>query len=155
MNLIKYVEEKMLTKKAMPEFKAGDTITVNYKIKEGDKERIQQYQGIVIQRRGSGTSASFTVRKVSNGVGVERVFPIYSPFIESIEVNKEGVVRRARIYYIRNAKGKKARIEEKQYGRNEEVGSSCYRKSIITLLLYRKASHLRGFFIGIRSIYTS
>ncbi|HXP48793.1 MAG TPA: 50S ribosomal protein L19, partial [Bacteroidia bacterium] len=114
MNLIKYVEEQLLQKKAMPEFKAGDTITVNYKIKEGDKERIQQYQGVVIQRRGAGTSASFTVRKISNGVGVERVFPIYSPFIESIEVNKEGVVRRARIYYIRKAKGKKSRIEEKQ-----------------------------------------
>ena len=132
MNLIKYVEEKMLTKKAMPEFKAGDTITVNYKIKEGDKERIQQYQGIVIQRRGSGTSASFTVRKVSNGVGVERVFPIYSPFIESIEVNKEGVVRRARIYYIRNAKGKKARIEEKQYGRNEEVATPAEKEAVAT-----------------------
>lgn len=132
MNLIKYVEEKMLTKKAMPEFKAGDTITVNYKIKEGDKERIQQYQGIVIQRRGSGTSASFTVRKVSNGVGVERVFPIYSPFIESIEVNKEGVVRRARIYYIRNAKGKKARIEEKQYGRNEEVAAPAEKEAVAT-----------------------
>jgi len=132
MNLIKYVEEKMLTKKAMPEFKAGDTITVNYKIKEGDKERIQQYQGIVIQRRGAGTSASFTVRKVSNGVGVERVFPIYSPFIESIEVNKEGVVRRARIYYIRNAKGKKARIEEKQYGRNEEVAAPAEKEAVAT-----------------------
>ncbi len=132
MNLIKYVEEQMLTKKAMPEFKAGDTITVNYKIKEGDKERIQQYQGIVIQRRGSGTSASFTVRKVSNGVGVERVFPIYSPFIESIELNKEGVVRRARIYYIRNAKGKKARIEEKQYGRNEEVAAPAQKEAVAT-----------------------
>jgi len=121
MNLIKYVEEQLVVKKAMPDFKAGDTITVNYKIKEGDKERVQQYQGIVIQRRGAGASSSFTVRKISNGVGVERVFPTFSPFIESVEVNKEGVVRRARIYYIRNAKGKKARIEEKQYGRAEEA----------------------------------
>ena len=129
MNLIKYVEEKMLTKKAMPEFKAGDTITVNYKIKEGDKERIQQYQGIVIQRRGAGTSASFTVRKVSNGVGVERVFPTYSPFIESVEVNKEGVVRRARIYYIRNAKGKKGRIEEKQRLSSDEIAAAAANKA--------------------------
>ena len=131
MNLIKYVEEQLLQKKAMPEFKAGDTITVNYKIKEGDKERIQQYQGVVIQRRGAGTSASFTVRKISNGVGVERVFPIYSPFIESIEVNKEGVVRRARIYYIRKAKGKKSRIEEKQYGRNEEEAAAPAEKQAV------------------------
>ena len=110
MNLIKYVEDQLVVKKSLPAFKAGDTITVNYKIKEGDKERIQQYTGVVIQRRGAGASASFTVRKISNGIGVERVFPTHSPFIESIEVNKEGVVRRARIYYIRNAKGKKARI---------------------------------------------
>lgn len=125
MNLIKYVEQQLLTKKELPSFKAGDTITVNYKIKEGDKERVQQYQGIVIQMRGAGTSASFTVRKISNGVGVERVFPIYSPFIESIEVNKVGVVRRARIYYIRKAKGKKARIEEKQFGGKEEAAAAA------------------------------
>jgi len=120
MNLIKYVEEKLVAKKETPAFKAGDTITVHYKIKEGDKERIQQYQGVVIQRRGAGASATFTVRKLSNGVGVERVFPTFSPFIEKIEVNKEGVVRRAKIYYIRGAKGKKARIEEKQLGGIEQ-----------------------------------
>jgi large subunit ribosomal protein L19 len=114
MNLIKYVEEKLVEKKEIPAFKAGDTVTVHYKIKEGDKERVQQYQGVVIQRRGAGASATFTVRKLSNGVGVERVFPAFSPFIEKIELNKEGVVRRAKIYYIRGAKGKKARIEEKQ-----------------------------------------
>jgi len=119
MNLIKYVEEKFTPKTKLPSFKAGDTITVHYKIKEGDKERIQQYQGTVIQRRGEGASASFTVRKISNGVGVERVFPIHSTFIDKIDVNKEGVVRRARIYYIRQAKGKKARIEEKQHGEAE------------------------------------
>ena len=119
MNLIKYVEEKFASKNVLPSFKAGDTITVHYKIKEGDKERIQQYQGTVIQRRGEGASGSFTVRKISNGVGVERIFPIHSSFIDKIEVNKEGVVRRARIYYIRQAKGKKARIEEKQYGQVE------------------------------------
>jgi large subunit ribosomal protein L19 len=131
MNLIKYVEEQMLSKKALPSFKAGDTITVNYKIKEGDKERIQQYQGIVIQRRGAGASASFTVRKISNGVGVERVFPLFSPFIDSIDINKEGVVRRARIYYIRNAKGKKARIEEKQYGGNEAAAAPAAEKEVV------------------------
>ena len=120
MNLIKYVEEKLVTKKEIPAFKAGDTVTVHYKIKEGDKERVQQYQGVVIQRRGAGASATFTVRKLSNGVGVERVFPLFSPFIETIEINKEGVVRRAKIYYIRGAKGKKARIEEKQQGVVEE-----------------------------------
>lgn len=131
MNLINYVEEQLLAKKKLPSFKAGDTITVNYKIKEGDKERIQQYQGIVIQRRGSGASASFTVRKISNGVGVERVFPLSSPFIESIEVNKEGVVRRARIYYIRNAKGKKARIEEKQLGGTEAAATTATEKKAV------------------------
>jgi large subunit ribosomal protein L19 len=120
MNLIKYVEEKLVAKKETPAFKAGDTITVHYKIKEGDKERIQQYQGVVIQRRGAGASATFTVRKISNGVGVERVFPTFSPFIDKIELNKEGVVRRAKIYYIREAKGKKARIEEKQHGGEEQ-----------------------------------
>ncbi|MGP8215129.1 MAG: 50S ribosomal protein L19 [Bacteroidia bacterium] len=127
MNLIKYVEEQLTQKKSYPHFKAGDTITVNYKIKEGDKERVQQYQGVVIQRRGQGASATFTVRKISNGIGVERVFPLFSPFIESIEVNKEGVVRRARIYYIRNAKGKKGRIEEKQQfsGAEEAAAASA------------------------------
>ena len=125
MNLIQYVEEKLAPKKALPSFKAGDTITVHYKIKEGDKERVQQYQGTVIQRRGEGASASFTVRKISNGVGVERVFPVNSAFIEKIDVNKEGIVRRARIYYIRNAKGKKARIEEKQYNSKEEAKATA------------------------------
>jgi len=125
MNLIQYVEEKLAPKKNLPKFKAGDTITVHYKIKEGDKERIQQYQGVVIQRRGEGASASFTVRKISNGVGVERVFPVNSAFIEKIEVNKEGVVRRSRIYYIRGAKGKKARIEEKQHNVAEEAAAAA------------------------------
>lgn len=130
MNLIQYVEEKLAVKKEIPSFKAGDTITVHYKIKEGDKERVQQYQGIVIQRRGEGASASFTVRKISNGVGVERVFPVNSAFIDKIEVNKEGVVRRARIYYIREAKGKKARIEEKQYNEKEEANAPAAKKPV-------------------------
>jgi len=116
MNLIQYVEQKLATGKALPPFKAGDTITVHYKIKEGDKERIQQYQGIVIHRRGEGASAMFTVRKISNGIGVERIFPVSSAFIDKIDVNKVGIVRRSRIYYIRKVRGKKARIEEKQKG---------------------------------------
>ena len=130
MNLIQYVEEKLAPKKDLPSFKAGDTITVHYKIKEGEKERVQLYQGTVIQRRGEGASASFTVRKISNGVGVERVFPVNSAFIEKIDVNKEGIVRRARIYYIRNAKGKKARIEEKQYNNKEEAKKATATKPV-------------------------
>jgi large subunit ribosomal protein L19 len=95
-----------------PKFKAGDTITVTYKIIEGNKERLQKYQGVVLQRVGSGPSATFTVRKISNNIGVERIFPISSPFIDEIVVNKIGVVRRARIFYFRTLRGKKARIKE-------------------------------------------
>ena len=112
--LLKYAEEQLTTKANHPKFKAGDTITVHYKIKEGEKERVQQYQGVVIQRKGSGITESFTVRKMSNNVGVERVFPIHSPFIDKIEVNKVGVVRRARLYYLRALTGKAARISEKK-----------------------------------------
>ena len=111
--LIQYVEDTVEVKK-FPEFKAGDTITVTYKIKEGNKERLQKFQGVVLQRVGSGPAATFTVRKISGNVGVERIFPISSPFIESIELNKVGVVRRARIFYFRNLRGKKARIKEKR-----------------------------------------
>ena len=114
MGLLKFAEEQLITKATGPEFKAGDTITVHYKIKEGDKERIQQFQGVVIQRRGLSSVESFTVRKISNGVGVERIFPLHSPFIDKIEMNKRGVVRRARIFYIRELTGKKARIKEKK-----------------------------------------
>ena len=112
--LLKYAEEQLVTRANHPKFKAGDTVTVHYKIKEGDKERVQQYQGVVIQRKNSGATESFTVRKMSNGVGVERVFPIHSPFIDKVEINKVGVVRRARIYYIRELTGKAARIAEKK-----------------------------------------
>jgi len=112
-DLIQYVEETVEVKK-FPEFKAGDTITVTYKIKEGNKERLQKFQGVVLQRSGSGPTATFTVRKISGNVGVERIFPVSSPFIEEIEVNKVGVVRRARIFYFRNLRGKKARIKEKR-----------------------------------------
>ena len=106
-------------KKNFPEFKAGDTITVAYKIKEDsakgeNKERIQKFRGIVIQKRGAGISKTFTVRKMSNGIGVERIFPFESPFIDSIELNKVGKVRRARIFYLRGLTGKKARIKEKK-----------------------------------------
>ncbi|NNM95057.1 MAG: 50S ribosomal protein L19 [Bacteroidia bacterium] len=125
MNLINYVENALTGKKEIPAFRAGDTVTVHYKIKEGDKERVQQYQGLVISRRGSGASASFTVRKISNGIGVERIFPLFSPFIDKIELNKEGVVRRAKLYYIRGVKGKKARIEEKQQFGSEEFQSNA------------------------------
>jgi large subunit ribosomal protein L19 len=110
--VMNYVQETLIQKKEFPRFKAGDTITVHYKIKEGNKERIQTYQGVVLQR--TGTSATFTVRKISGNIGVERIFPISSPFIDKIEVNKKGVVRRARIFYLRKLQGKKARIKEQR-----------------------------------------
>lgn len=111
--LIKIVEETIAAKE-LPKFKAGDTITVTYKIKEGAKEHLQKFQGVVLQRAGEGPTATFTVRKISNNIGVERIFPIASPFIEEIEVNKVGVVRRARLFYFRGLRGKKARIKEKK-----------------------------------------
>lgn len=111
--LIQLVEDTVEMKQ-FPNFKAGDTVTVIYKIREGGKERLQKFQGVVLQRVGSGPTATFTVRKMSNNIGVERIFPISSPFIEEIQVNKVGVVRRARIFYFRNLRGKKARIKEKR-----------------------------------------
>ena len=114
MELIKALTKDINPVKEFPAFKAGDTITVSYKIKEGNKERIQQYTGVVLQRRGTGATATFTVRKMSGSVGVERIIPISSPFIDNIEVNKHGVVRRAKIFYLRELKGKKARIKEKR-----------------------------------------
>lgn len=114
MDLIKLVEAEYTSKTDLPEFRAGDTVTVSYRIKEGNKERIQQFQGTVIQRRNSGMAATFTVRKMSNGVGVERIFPINSPFIEKVEVNKRGKVRRARLFYLRELTGKAARIKERR-----------------------------------------
>ncbi|MFO7616886.1 MAG: 50S ribosomal protein L19 [Bacteroidales bacterium] len=115
MNLINVAEQAFAVNQEYPDFKSGDTITVHYKIKEGDKERIQMFRGVVIQRRGEGTTATFTVRKISSGVGVERIFPTFSPFIDKIEVNKRGRVRRARIYYLRGLTGKKARIKERRF----------------------------------------
>lgn len=117
MDLIRLVEQSFQNGKVaeFPQFKAGDTVTVGYRIKEGDKERLQKFKGVVIQIKGSTPfTKTFTVRKISSGVGVERIFPFESPFIDSIEVNKVGKVRRARIFYLRKLSGKKARIQEKR-----------------------------------------
>ena len=114
MNAIDFVHEQMTQKNSLPAFKAGDNITVNYKIQEGNKERIQSFKGDVIKRQGTGATATFTVRKMSDGVGVERLFPIYSPNLESIVLNKVGRVRRAKLYFLRERSGKSARIKEKR-----------------------------------------
>ncbi|NDV78067.1 50S ribosomal protein L19 [Dysgonomonas sp. 511] len=114
MDLIKVAEEAFATGKEFPKFKSGDTVTVAYRIKEGNKERVQQYRGVVIKIGGHGTKKRFTVRKMSDNIGVERIFPIESPFIDSIVVNKVGKVRRAKLYYLRGLTGKKARIKEKR-----------------------------------------
>ena len=111
-SLVKFVEEKFVESKDLPSFSSGDTITVYYEIREGDKTRIQFFKGVVLQRRGSGSTETFTIRKMSGSIGVERIFPINSPSIQKIEVNKRGKVRRARIFYFRNLTGKKAKIKE-------------------------------------------
>ena len=121
MDAIKFVQENNFPKTGNPEFKAGDTVNIHYKIKEGEKERIQQFSGVVIQIKGHGASRSFTVRKISNGVGVERIFPFNSPFIDKIELNKRGDVRRARLFYLRNLTGKKARIQERKLVLSDEA----------------------------------
>ena len=113
-SLVKFVQDEFVTKKEIPQFSAGDTITVYYEIKEGNKTRTQFFRGVVIQRRGTGTSETFTIRKMSGTVGVERIFPINLPAIQKIELNKQGKVRRARIYYFRDLTGKKARIKEQR-----------------------------------------
>ena len=112
--LIQYVEEQTRRESDFPEFRAGDNVTVRYKIIEGNKQRIQAFRGDVIQVKGTGATKTFTVRKMSNGVGVERIFPINSPAIDGILVNKRGKVRRSRLYYLRDRVGKKARIKEKR-----------------------------------------
>lgn len=114
MDFIKVAEEAFAVKKEFPAFKSGDTVTIAYRIKEGTKERIQQYRGVVIRISGHGDKKRFTVRKMSENVGVERIFPMDSPFIESITLNKVGKVRRAKLYYLRERTGKKARIKEKR-----------------------------------------
>ena len=114
MDLVKFVEEQAAVKKQVPAFKAGDTVSVHYKIREGNKERIQIYQGVVIQRNSVGVNETFTVRKMSNGVGVERIFPVNSPNIDKIDVNSHGKVRRAKLFYLRALTGKAARIKSKR-----------------------------------------
>lgn len=114
MDLLKVVEKELAVENNFPKFSSGDTITVHYKIKEGAKERIQKFKGVVLQRRGSGNTETFTVRKISGSFAVERIFPTSSPFIDQIELNRKGAVRRARIFYLRDLTGKKARIKEKR-----------------------------------------
>ena len=123
---MKVVEQSFANEKvaSYPKFKAGDTVTVTYRIKEGDKDRLQKFRGVVIQERGATPATrTFTVRKVSGGIGVERIFPMQSPFIDSIELNKVGKVRRSRIFYLRKLSGKKARIKERKLSilKNEEA----------------------------------
>jgi ribosomal protein L19, bacterial type len=113
-HLIKYVQDQYVERNDFPDFSAGDTITVYYKIKEGNKERIQFFRGVVLQRRGSGSAETFTIRKISGNIGVERIFPLNLPTIDKIEVNKRGKVRRARIFYQRKRTGKAARIKERR-----------------------------------------
>ena len=113
-DLMKFVQDEFVTKKDFPDFGAGDTITVYYEIKEGEKSRTQFFKGVVIQRRGSGNTETFTIRKMSGAVGVERIFPINMPALQKIELNQRGKVRRARIYYFRDLTGKKAKIKERR-----------------------------------------
>ena len=113
-SIVSYVQDQYIEKKELPDFSSGDTITVYYQIREGEKVRTQFFRGIVLQRRGSGATETFTIRKMSGNVGVERIFPINSPSIERIEINKRGSVRRARIFYQRERTGKSARIREKR-----------------------------------------
>jgi large subunit ribosomal protein L19 len=115
MNAVAFVHEQLTANKEVPKFKAGDNVTVNYKIIEGNKERIQSFKGDVIKRQGQGATATFTVRKISDGVGVERLFPVNSPNIESIILHKIGKVNRAKLFYLRERSGKSARIKEKRY----------------------------------------
>ena len=114
MDAVAFVHEQLTVKKELPKFKAGDSITVNYKIQEGNKERIQSFKGDVIKRQGEGGTATFTVRKISDGIGVERLFPLFSPNIDSILLHKVGKVRRAKLYFLRERSGKSARIKEKR-----------------------------------------
>jgi len=112
---VQFVHDQLTGKKDYPKFKAGDNVTVNYKIVEGGKERIQSFRGDVVKLQGTGGTASFTVRKISDGVGVERLFPFFSPNVDSVLLNKVGKVRRAKLYYLRERSGKSARIKEKRY----------------------------------------
>lgn len=120
MDAIKYVQEQMIGKRNFPKFRAGDNVIVSYKIVEGNKERIQNFRGNVIQIKGEGSNKTFTVRKMSNGVGVERIFPFSTPNIVEIQVTKRGKVRRARLFYLRDLVGKKARIKERKYVKKDK-----------------------------------
>lgn len=113
-DLIKFVQDEFVTKKDFPNFSAGDTITVYYEIKEGEKTRTQFFKGVVIQKRGSGNTETFTIRKMSGAVGVERIFPVNMPALQKVELNQRGKVRRARIFYFRDLTGKKAKIKERR-----------------------------------------
>jgi len=113
-DLMKFVTDELVTRKDFPVFGAGDTITVYYEIKEGEKTRTQFFKGVVIQRRGSGSTETFTIRKMSGAVGVERIFPVNLPALQKVEINKRGAVRRARIFYFRELTGKKAKIRDKR-----------------------------------------
>lgn len=113
-DLLKFVQDEFIGKKDFPEFNSGDTITVYYEIKEGEKTRTQFFKGVVIQKRGAGITQTFTIRKMSGAVGVERIFPLNMPALQKIEVNQRGKVRRARIFYFRELTGKKAKIKEKR-----------------------------------------
>ena len=115
MNVIKQIEQELIAKNELPAFGAGDTIIVSYRIVEGNKERIQQFQGVVLQRRGAGATETFTIRKMSGSIGVERIFPVNMPALQKVEVNQRGKVRRARIFYFRELTGKKAKIKERRY----------------------------------------
>ena len=122
MNKLQDVEKEYL-RSDIPEFRSGDTVKVHVKVREGDKERIQIFQGVAISRKGSGTNESFTVRKMSGGIGVERVFPLHSPILDKIEVLRRGRVRRAKLYYLRGLRGKAARIEERREDRPTKKAS--------------------------------
>lgn len=111
-SLVKFVQDEFVTKKEFPQFSAGDTITVYYEIREGDKVRTQFFRGVVIQKRGAGATETFTIRKMSGTIGVERIFPVNMPALQKIEINKRGKVRKSRIFYFRGLTGKKARIKE-------------------------------------------
>lgn len=118
MDKLKLAEQALMTDE-YPEFKTGDTVNVHYRVREGDKERIQQFEGLVISRRGSGANQTFIVRKISAGnIGVERIFPLFSPFIAKIELRKQGDIKRAKLYYLRERRGKSARIKEKDQNQN-------------------------------------
>ena len=129
MNVIEQLEheeaQRLTTARAVPDFRAGDTLRVNVRIREGERERVQAYEGVCIARQGGGVNESFTVRKISFGEGVERLFPLLSPMIESIEVKRRGAVRRAKLYYLRDRRGKSARIAERQtYAPTKEDASA-------------------------------